>query len=528
MRTRRGHGTRPVLVLGAVLLVAALVAAGCGDDTSSGDDAGPDDSNPDATGEAAPLSADFDPSAVGELTIAAPPVEGAGATILGPGGLDLTALGYEQEELFVSGTASTYLSEQPLAEDGEWTVTPDAEAAFTTRVVVRRPADAADFNGNVIVEWLNVSGGLDADPDWVYAHDELIREGWAWIGVSAQARGIEGGGGPGAILALKPADPERYGPLVHPGDDFSYDMYSQVGAAVRTQPEALLGDLEPERVLAIGESQSAFRLTTYVNAIAPLAAVYDGYVIHARSDSAADLNAEASPPQEAPSPTFVRTDLDVPVLIFSSETDLLGLEYALARQDDTDLIRGWEVAGTSHADAYNLGIGDTDDGSGAGDTALFESMLEPPDSIYGGVIACDLPINAGPQTYVLRAAVHALDSWVRTGEAPPGMPRLEIDEAGTAFVTDEVGNAVGGIRTPQVDAPVAVLSGLGQDGEGFCGLFGTTVPLDAAALAEAYPDHDAFVAAWNESIDAAVEAGVILEPDADHLRSVAEQSTIAT
>jgi len=44
----------------------------------------------------------------------------------------------------------------------------------------------------VIVEWLNVSGGVDAAPDWIQGHVELIRDGFAWIGVSAQFVGVEG------------------------------------------------------------------------------------------------------------------------------------------------------------------------------------------------------------------------------------------------------------------------------------------------------------------------------------------------
>lgn len=514
-------------MLAAIVVVAVLggLAAACGggddgDDSSGGSDDGSSDA-----GGAQPYAADFDPSAVGELTVEPPPAAGAGEVVLGPGGLDLAALGYEQEELFVSGTVSAFTSPEPLGEDGEWTVEPAEEADVTSRIVVRRPSDPADFNGSVMVEWLNVSGGLDADPDWVYAHTELVRSGWAWIGVSAQVVGIEGGGGPGAVLALKTADPERYGSLVHPGDDFSYDLYSQVGAAVRTQPDVVLGGLEPERVVAIGESQSAFRLTTYANAIAPTAQVYDGYLIHARSDSAAPLHA-ADPLQEAPSPTYVRTDLDVPVLVFSSETDLTVLDYARARQDDTDRIRSWEVAGTAHADAYLLGIGDTDQGTGEGDAELFAAMQDPPTGIYGGVIDCDRPVNAGPQTYVLRAAIAAFEDWIRTGDAPPEMPRLDLDAEGTGFVTDDTGNAEGGIRTPQVDAPIAVLSGQGQSGEGFCGLFGTTDPLDGPALAERYADHEAFVAAWDEALDAAVTNGAILEADAVNLRAAATDSAV--
>jgi hypothetical protein len=37
-----------------------------------------------------------------------------------------------------------------------------------------------------------------------------------------------------------------------------------------------------EHLIAMGESQSAFRLLTYVNAVHPAARVYDGFLIHSR------------------------------------------------------------------------------------------------------------------------------------------------------------------------------------------------------------------------------------------------------
>ena len=114
-------------------------------------------------------------------------------------------------------------------------VRPADTAPFTTRLVVRRPIDAARFDGTVVVEWLNVSGGLDASPDWTYTHVEIVRSGSAWVGVSAQVVGIDGrdADDPGSFMALKRADPERYGELEHPGDDFSYDIFRQAGEAIR-------------------------------------------------------------------------------------------------------------------------------------------------------------------------------------------------------------------------------------------------------------------------------------------------------
>ncbi len=508
-------------------IVAVALLAGCSDETATGSDGerpSTTASGDDGQGAVRPSSPP-DADAVTTPRVEGPVVGGKGSASLGPANFDLSTLGYQETELFLAGTATSYGADGPLTSDGMWTVLPAATAEYRTRIVVRRPVDPADFSGTVFVEWLNVSGGLDASPDWTYTHNELVRSGAAWVGVSAQAAGVVGGGNPlGAAFALKSADPDRYASLVHPGDDYSYDIFSQAGAAVWFGDA--LGGLDPEYVIAVGESQSAFRLSTYVNAVAPTLDVYDGYLIHSRSGGGAPL-AEGFP---APNPNRVRTDLDVPVLVFLAETDLVGdrLGAAAARQPDTDLYRSWEVAGTAHADAYMLGIGDTDDGSGGGDDALFAAMSDPPTGVYGGIIDCDTGVNTGPHTYVLRSAIRSLDHWVRTGEAPPEMPQLELDDAGEGYVLDEVGNAKGGVRTPQVDVPVAVLSGLGQSGAGFCGLFGTTVPLDAAALAQRYPDHDAFVAQWNEAVDRAVDAGALLEPDAEQLRRVAAASTVGT
>ena len=113
----------------------------------------------------------------------------------------------------------------------------------------------ARWNGSVVVEWFNVSGGLDAAPDWDFTHRHLMRAGFAWVGVSAQRVGIEGGGFAAMSLPLKTVNAERYGSLSHPGDAFAFDIFSQAGRAVRDG--RLLGGLAPRRVLAIGESQSA-------------------------------------------------------------------------------------------------------------------------------------------------------------------------------------------------------------------------------------------------------------------------------
>ena len=107
-------------------------------------------------------------------------------------------MGYKQSEYFFSGTAKAYTPIDPLTSDGQWKVSATSSAPFTTRIVVNRPIDPRDFNGTVVVEWLNVSGGIDASPEWMQTHVELLRRGYAWVGASAQAVGVNALEGSGA------------------------------------------------------------------------------------------------------------------------------------------------------------------------------------------------------------------------------------------------------------------------------------------------------------------------------------------
>ena len=445
------------------------------------------------------------------------PVTGGKGVISLPGTtqFDLGSVGYTQAEYFLSGTASSYAPAAPLGSDGKWRVTPATTASYTTRLVVYRPADPARFNGTVVVEWLNVSAGVDAAPDWIFSHNELIRDGFAWIGVSAQASGV---------AAAKAADPVRYGALSHPGDSYSYDIFSQAGQAARDYAAKILGGLRPRKVLAEGESQSAFRLTTYIDAVQPLAHEYDGFLVHSRGGGSAALS--QAPQADVPTPSVVhfRPDLGVPVLAVETETDLMTLGYLADQQADSPGFRLWEMAGTSHADNYIATLGLTDNGSGTAAQQEFDAMLSPPSSLPG--FTCAAPINTGEEHYVLDAAQYWLDQWVTTGQTPPEASRLEVAGSGTAFVLDANGNVRGGVRTPAVDVPVATLSGLGQSGTSFCFLFGTTVPFSAAKLAGLYPTHAAFTARWAADTASDTASGFIRPDDARELVAAAAASSV--
>ena len=122
-------------------------------------------------------------------------------------------------------------------------------------------------------------------------------------------------------------------------------------------------------------------------------------------------------------------------------------DYLPARQPDSAYVRLWEVAGTAHADLFQIGE--------------FEELL-----------GCPRPVNRGQQAYVVRAALRWLDGWARGGDPAPDGGRGWSWTARRSSSTT-AGNARGGVRTPVVDAPVELLRGDTEpDASYLCQLFG--------------------------------------------------------
>jgi hypothetical protein len=423
--------------------------------------------------------------------------------------------GYLEEERFLSGTATSYAKDGRWDVDGMWSVKPAATAPYTVRMLVRRPTDAKRFNGIVIVEWLNVTAQAEGAADYMQMQEEIVREGYAWIGVGAQAVGVNA-----PATGLKAWDAARYASLTHPGDAYSYDIFSQAARAIR-QPrgENPLTGLRIQKVIATGRSQSAFRLVTYINAIHPAAPLFDGYFVHSRGSSAAGLSAEglvrdASDP--IPAGAHIRTDIDVPVFDLQTEGDMVALRSHLTRQDPGPRYRRWELAGAAHAETPRW-------------------VVEEPPPLDRGQ-GCRAPVNAAPHHAFVKAGLRALTRWVRDGVAPPQSPAIELSDPAAAdpIVRDSYGNAKGGVRLPEVEAPTATIDGTRNDvakaapgAQNFCFLFGRTVPFDKAKLASLYPSHDAFVKRFTAAVDALEKSGYLLQPEAEEARQAARASSIA-
>jgi hypothetical protein len=413
--------------------------------------------------------------------------------------------GYVEEEFFASGTASAF---NPTASsaDGKWSVEPSTSAPYETRIIVRRPADPHRFNGLVVVEWMNVSAG-ESNPDWDLLNPALSDSGAAYVGVSAQALGVEGGQsilGSGTTTGLVQAEPSRYGVLHHPGDQYSLDMFAQIGRGLRVAANSsVLGGLRANHVVAVGESQSAFYLTTFANALQPLTDAYDGLFIHSRGGAGAPLNGGSITSGGTPAGQRIRTDLNVPVFMFETETDVTELGYSSARQPNTKLIRTWEVAGTSHADTYLVGS-------------------------FANRLGCPKPINDGPQHSVVQAAFASFAKWVVDGTPPPSPPPLTLSSTHPVHLAlDGNGNALGGVRTPAVDVPVSTLSGVpSPGGKTLCILFGSTTAFSGAQLAGLYHTKADYLSRFTNDLDAAVSHGYVLQSSRQALVDQANQVSI--
>jgi hypothetical protein len=489
----------------AVLILGACssddeddAASGAATETTEAGDAGGDPVRARPDGPAAELSG---------------PMTGGDGLFMATGEADLGD-DHTEEEYLAEGTATSYAPVGELTEDGRWTFEPADEADYATRIVVRRPTDAEDASGTVLVEWLNVSGGVDADAGFSTLAEEVVRAGHTWVGVSAQLIGVEGGavavtvdveGAEAQGEGLKALDPERYGELSHPGDGFAFDIFTQVARALREGGPAL-GGAEPDALLAVGQSQSAFALVTYVNGVQPLTEAFDGFLVLSRGAASLSL---AEPGEFADisssisgTPTILRTDTEVPIFEVQAENDVVGvLKSVASRQPDTDLFRLWEVAGTSHADVDILGEGRAD------------------------VVDCGVPINDGPRHVVSKAALRHLVTWIDDGTLPPTMPLLELDDASVR--RDEDGIAQGGVRTPPVDVPTRALSGEpGPNTDVICILLGSGPDIAPDRLAELHGSRADFEAAYAEAVDDAIEAGVVLEEDREAIEGYAHPELV--
>jgi len=409
--------------------------------------------------------------------------------------IDLANRGFIEEEFFFEGTANTYNVNPALPKLDTAMVTGSGHF-YRTRMIVRRPLAAEDFNGTVVMEWQNVTAGYEADALWLASHDHLMRRGYAWIGVSVQRNGVHT-----PVLGLRAWSPARYGTLdvtdngTITNDGLCWDIFSQAAQSVR-HPQGVdpMGGLQVQRIFAVGWSQSAVRLTSYHNSIHPLARDFDAFGMMG-------VDGQVLLP--------LRTDLDVKVFKVLSETNVAGNAIAPSQaflrpgEPNSDHFRRWEVAG-----AAQLGFHEVQE------AAPLQARDLPPAPAQ----TCYLPpMTHIPIHFAANAAYDHMVDWVKHNVEPPIGADIEVASQTTqisVLARDTFSNVLGGIRLSQHAVPTATNTGLNSPVASICRYMGSYVPFDQPTLDALYPEHGTYVSNVAQTTIENLRDGFIVVEDA--------------
>ena len=376
---------------------------------------------------------------------------------------DLAKYDYTENEYFYSGVATAHSNGQTMT------------APYRSRFFVRLPRDPRKFNGTVAVEWLNVTDQDDLETAYPPGGEYQMSQGLGIVGVSAQLAGVCCG-----PTTLKGWDPVRYATLVHPGDTFAYDIFTQAIEALRhpelnrtyvgapTPVDPMLG-MKVRHVVALGASQSASQLTSYINGGYNNHHLIDFYII---TRGGGPFN-----------------DLSTPVWQLNEEAQP-------AHPKDSKNYRLWEEAGTAHAPAawYDYIWREK---------SRDQAVPGAPDPINA---ACGL--NRGSVDYSTRAMTYWAQQFLTKGTLLPSAPRLKRDASGNV-VRDKDTIAEGGLRHPFIQVPVALNRSETTD----CPLFGLYRSWPASKIVSRYRTHAIYVQKVSAWADYEVRQGWMIPQD---------------
>lgn len=471
----------------------------------------------------------------------------------------MDAVGYVEEEYFLSGEASTY----DWTGSGRRVRVIAGPGRYVTRILVMRPRDPAKFGGNVEVTVLNASLNLDFGGPTDFPR--MVKQGDVWIGITTKAV---------TANALKKFDPVRYAPLDwsnpaaperrcdHPTmiptymaggkdvleamakagvksswpeyeDGLVWDMLGQLGLLLKgDQRNIILPGFSKPFVFMTGVSQSAIYIRTWLAGFHDRyrtvdgKPVYDGYLgivgpSMIRINQCADDVPLEDPSQKLATP-------DVPFISISSEGEMWQARYT--QQPDAFSRRGgivsYEVTGASHRAGDVPGL--------APDRISFAPI---PDMIKAGMqmpsaagLSAPIPTGAAPNDFIwqplVRGAFQNLQAWVRNGTRPPQAPGIALD-AKLEIRRDRYGNAIGGLRMPFIEAPIAAHTGYLTPG-GMGGVMGIKKPFPAETLKALYPTRSAYVAKFTEATNRLLKGRWISEEDAAAMKMAVNSAAPST
>jgi hypothetical protein len=415
--------------------------------------------------------------------------------------------GYVEEEYFFSGTGNIYAPGGRTVWKGNM--------PYTTRMLVRRPADLKTFSGTIHIEptrdgteWASTL--MDAWPYFVKNGDVFV----AW----STSRGD-------VTAMLQKFDPVRYAAITIPANGLRWDIMAQAAWLLRS-PDGPLGKLG--FIAAAAQKQAGLRLySTGTASTAEMQGFFinDGH--HARAhtpqyEPVIDayfpiMNTQRIKPQDDAYVMRVISEFEYanPGTNATPGAWLSRITFGRARAQ----IREYHLAGTGHRDrtqhaqnavtAFQLGLGDD----------LTPRCVHAP---------TDTPGKAP----TIRALFAALDVWVREGKTPPPSRMFRLAEDHLP-VRDDAGNVIGAVRPSWIGVPTSRFMVDNEPADKnspisnvVCRLYGYEVPFPADRLAALYKDRADYVAQVNDYIDRMIQQRYLLPEDAEAERKRAAATKI--
>lgn len=434
--------------------------------------------------------------------------------------------GYQEEEYLYRGRANVYTGY------GEQMEVQHAGVPYTTRLLVRRPADMRTFSGNIVVEILNASARFDIDRMWVFAREYFMRHGDLYIGITSKQDTED---------ALRAFDARRYADLcwrapvarnlpdimpegvMIPQSAASetgliWDMLTDLPALIRSGESEAFAGCQEAKIMLTGWSQSAVYLYRYLSDVVPYikrmggAEPYDGYfAAGGPHQMSVPINQQGYYQPELNAPNRINR-AEVPFMDVQTESEHNWYADIAARLADSDapgfLYRGYDIAGASHDSVQTLIDYYKEDETAAriGVTPVYRGR-----HTYA---------NDFPASFVFHALFAAFFAWVREGKAPMHAPRIELDEQ-LNTVTDEDGNARGGIRTPFIDLPTCSYHNESRVGREHDRLFGHIEVFEAARLRRRYQNLAQYEKLVRAYTDQCTHKGYLLAEDAEQVIALA-------
>ncbi len=305
-----------------------------------------------------------------------------------------------------------------------------------------------------------------------------------------------------------------------------WDMLNQTGLLLKTPASSdnPLADFNVERIIMVGYSQSAGYQVTHANSFYSMAItpyglpIIDGYFISAGGATAKHVTGPTATTPESLPFGDARNKLlsNAPSSRFQTQTEVVGFGAFVVRQSEADnpMMRFYEMAGGSHVDAQINVVGGQ---ALVRDLGLAPSFCPNPSVPYN-------PIIIG---FVQSALLDGLGQWISYGTEPPASRFMDLLFPGgvAEIALDANGNAIGGVRPPQLDVPLGTYLP-NNSGPGFCFLFGGFMPFDDDTLSSLYPNHGRYVNQIVRAIKDSEKESFLLREDAATQRRDAAASDV--